>query len=170
VSENPRLDLAAFDATATFIRRGVVPVPWSLAADGVVTARAVNLSAQDDAGKFKWNGTGAMAVIGPPVDLTKQAAAGADLLLDWRIGQRGNTPVRLTMGGATLDFSSVVQSRPQATAGETRIPLACFAKAGANFAAVGGPLRIEAGPGFGLTIRTARVAEGKPGTTCPAGN
>jgi hypothetical protein len=63
-----------------------------------------------------------------------------------------------------------VQSWPQATAGESRIPLACFAKAGANFATVGGPLRIEAGAGFGLTIRTARVVDGRPGTACPVGN
>lgn len=170
LGEDPRLDLAAFDTTTTFIRRGVVPVPWYLATDGVVATRAVDLSAQEDARVFRWSGQGKFSIEGNPVDLTKHGAADADLVFDWRLDQPGSGPVRLALGGGALDLRGVIGSWAPGSIAETRIPLRCFVKAGANLASVGGPLRIEAGDGFGVTIRTVRIAEGKPGTACPAGN
>lgn len=170
LGEDPRLDLAAYDTTTTFIRRGVVPVPWYLTADGVVAHRPVDLSAQEDAREFRWSGQGKFSIEGTPVDLSKQGAGGADLVLDWRLDRPGNGPVRLALGGGALDLRGLIGSWAAGSIAETRIPLRCFVANGANLASVGGPLRIDAGPGFGVTIRTVRIAEGKPGTACPAGN
>ena len=168
VNADPRIDLAAFDNSATFFRRGVVPAPWYLASDGVVGVRAVDLSAQEDARQFTWTGPGKFSVEGPPVDLAKRAEAGAVLLLDWRIDARTGAPVRLALGGGTLDIAGSVGAAPLGKAGELRIPLRCFAAAGGNLASVGGPLRIDATAGFTATIRSARIADGKGDEACPA--
>lgn len=167
VNADPRIDLAAFDNSTTFFRRGVVPAPWYLASDGVVGVRAVDLSAQEDARQFTWTGPGKVSVEGPPVDLAKRAAAGAVLVLDWRIDARTGAPVRLTLGGGMLDIAGAIGAAPLGKAAALVIPLRCFAAAGANLASVGGPLRIDATAGFTTTIRSARIADGKGDEACP---
>lgn len=167
VNEDPRLDLAAFDTSVTFVRRGVAPAPWYLAADGVVATRAVDLSAQEDARQFTWSGPGKFSVEGAPVSLARQAEAGADLMLEWRIDRRNAAPVRLALGGGTLDLAGVIAAAPVGVMIETRIPLRCFAAAGANLTAVGGPLRIDADAGLAVTIRTARIVASRDKQDCP---
>lgn len=167
LSEDPVVDLAAFDAATSIMRRGVVPAPWYLASDGVVSARAVDLSAQEDARQFRWTAPGKISIEGTPVDLSARAAAGADLVLDWRIDQRGGAPVRLALGGGTLDLTTLVSSATAGAVTETRIPLSCFAGAGAKLKDVGGPLRIDAGAGLMVTIRNVSIADSKGGLSCP---
>ncbi len=167
VNEDPRIDLAAFDNVTTFVRRGIVPAPWYLANDGIVGVRAVDLSAQEDARQFSWSGPGKISIEGPAIDLSAQAKDGAVLALDWRIDGRGDAPVRLTLGGAALDITSLIGAAAAGKVIETRIPLHCFGDAGANLAAVGGPLRIDAMAGFGITLRSVRIDRGTPIDTCP---
>ncbi|MGL6042652.1 MAG: glycoside hydrolase family 3 C-terminal domain-containing protein, partial [Sandaracinobacteroides sp.] len=168
VNEDPKIDLRAFDNRSIFFRRGVAPAPWFLASDGVVSARAVDLSAQEDARQFSWTGRGKFSLEGTPVDLTSEARAGASLLLDWRVDSRNAAPVRLSLGGAALDITGLVAAAPLGAVTETRIPLRCFAAAGAKLSAVGAPLQIDANTGFTATIRNARIAEGAGQTACPA--
>jgi beta-glucosidase len=168
VSEDPKVDLAAFESKTSFFRRGVAPAPWYLATDGMVAARAIDLSAQEDARQFSWNGPGKISIEGPPVNLQAEAKANAALVLDWRIDRAGSGPVALTLGGAKLDIAPLVAAAPLATITETRIPLRCFAAAGADLSAVGGPLRLDAGAGFTASLRSARIAEGGDAGICPA--
>lgn len=170
VNEDPRIDLAAFASATSFVRRGLVPAPWYLAADGVVAARAVDLGAQEDARQFTWTGTGKISIEGPPVDLSAQGASGSVLLLDWRIDRAGGAPVKLALGGGTLDVSKLIAAAAPGKAIETRIPLRCFTAVGGKLDAVGGPLRIDAAAGFTVTIRTVRIAPGQEGEGCPALN
>lgn len=169
LSENPRLDLASYNTATSFMRRGAVTAPWYLSADGVVATRTIDLSAQEDARQFSWSGSGKFSIEGPPVDLARQGEAGAALVLDWRIDSRSSSPVRLGFGGGTLDISQLVGAASPGRIIETRLPLRCFIAAGANLAAVGGPLRIEAAAGLVVTIRTVRIEDGKGSDTCPAG-
>lgn len=167
VNEDPRLDLAAFDNSLNFIRRGAVPAPWHLAVDGLVAARAVDLSAQEDARQFTWNGSGKFSVEGPPVSLAAQAEKGAALVLDWRIDRTTAAPVRLLLGDAVLDISGTLKSAAPGSVVETRIPLRCFRDAGALLDAIGKPLQIEATEGFSATIRNVAVAAAKGEAACP---
>lgn len=168
VSEDPRVDLRAFETRTIFFRRGIAPAPWYLATDGMVATRAVDLSAQEDARQFAWNGPGKISIEGPPVNLVEEGKAGAALVLDWRIDRAGTGPVALTLGGAKLDIAPLVAASPVGVPTELRIPLSCFAAAGADLAAVGGPLRIDAVAGFTTSLRSARIAEGGNTTACPA--
>lgn len=169
VNEDPRIDLAAFDAATSFVRRGFVPAPWYLSVEGAIAARSVDLSAQEDARQFSWNGAGRLAIAGPAVDLAKQANSGAALVLDWRIDATAGTPVALGLGGASLDIDRLVSTAQAGRVIETRIPLRCFSEAGAKLGAVEVPLRIQAEAGFAVTIRTVRIEETKGAATCPSG-
>lgn len=168
VSEDPKVDLGAFEVRTSFFRRGVAPAPWYLATDGMVAARAVDVAAQEDARQFAWNGPGKISIEGPPVSLAAEAKAGAALVLDWRIDRAGPGPVALTLGGAKLDIAPLVAAAPPGIATQTRIPLSCFAAAGADLSAVGAPLRFDAGAGFTASLQSARIADGGGAVACPA--
>ena len=165
LSEDPRLDLAAFDPAATIFNRGAVRAPWSLSIDGVVARRAVDLSAQEDARSFTWRGPGKLSVEGAPVDMTRRAQGA--LVLDWRIDGRGNAPVRLTLGGGSIDLTAFLRTLPTGEVLRTEIPLQCFVAAGAGLDAVGGALRFDADAGLAMTIRTVSISEKSAAQACP---
>jgi beta-glucosidase len=167
VNEDPRIDLSAYNTATSFFVRGKALAPWHLSNDGSIAVRAVDLSAQEDARQFTWSGRGALSLEGNPVDLSARAQQGETLLLDWRIDRLGRSPVHLTLGGAKLDLTPALRRGKPGTVLQTRIPLRCFAAAGAKLASVGQPLRIEAAKGFGMTIRTARIDSGKGPAGCP---
>lgn len=167
VNEDPRVDLAALDDATIFFNRGRARAPWYLAADGVVSTRPIDLSAQEDARQFAWSGKGKFSIEGTPVNLAAQAAAGASLLIEWRIDKIGSAPVRLTLGGGSLDLAGMIRSAPAGAIIETRIPLKCFAQAGAKLKAVGGPIRIDGSAGLAMTIRTMKIDAATGKQTCP---
>ncbi len=168
VNEDPRLDLSAYDTSSIFFQRGKAPAPWHLSSDGAVAARGVDVSAQEDARQFTWNGAGRLAIEGPEVNLSAKAASEGSLLIEWRIDRLGTGPVRLTLGGGTLDLGPTVKGAKPGTVIETRIALKCFAGAGAKLDKVGQPVRIDAGSGYVFTLRNVRVDGAKAGGACPA--
>ncbi|MBN8501687.1 MAG: glycoside hydrolase family 3 C-terminal domain-containing protein [Sphingomonadales bacterium] len=168
VNEDPRIDLSAFDNSASFFIRGKTLAPWHMSTDGSIGVRAVDLSAQEDARQFSWGGPGALKVEGNPVNLAGKADQGAALLLDWRLDRLGKAPVHLSLGGVTVNLTPQLRRAKLGTVLETRIPLRCFKTAKSGLDAVGQPLRIVAGSGFGVTLRNARIVPGVPGAVCPA--
>jgi beta-glucosidase len=168
VNEDPRLDIASLDDTSTFFRRGMAPAPWHFSADGVVLAKAVDISAQEDARQFIWTGPGRIAIEGPPIDLSARSKAGDFLMLDWRIDARGAGPIKIELGGSAIEISSLAGSAQLGAVVETHIPLRCFEAAGADLSSVGAPLRLIANAGFGASLRTARITDGHVESACPA--
>ena len=168
LNEDPKMDLSLLSKNTTFIRRGTVPAPWFYAADGLVVNRPIDLAAQEDARKFSWTGTGKLAIEGFQVDLTREAAEGAALTLDWRIDARPTGVAEIIMGEGRLDLSTLMANAPLGTVIETQIPLRCFAAAGTKLETVGAPLRLVASQGFGVTIRSAGIEPTKGQITCPA--
>ena len=167
VNEDPRVDLSALTVATNYMVRGKVPAPWNLQMDGSISARAVDLSAQEDARQFTWNSDGAFVVNGPAVNLTKQFQEGWDLLIDWRIDQSANGPVMLSFAGATLDIQQTMRDLPKGSGVKTRIPMRCFAEAGAKFDAVGSPIRMQAAKGLVATIRNVHIEAAKESASCP---
>ena len=156
LSEAPGLDFEASSKKTFFFRKGVVPAPWHLATGGLMTARPVDLSAQEDARQFSWQGAGRLSVEGAAVSMADQEEAA--LLLDWRIDQLGRGPVRLSLGDGALDISTVLKAARRGAAIQTLIPLRCFVAAGGSLAQVGAPLRIDADSGFAVTIRDVQLS------------
>ena len=168
VNEDPRVNLAASSNSDSYFVRGKVPAPWHLGQDGAVIAGVIDLSAQEDARQFTWNGPAAISIEGPPVNLMRQLDEGFVLLLDWRIERAPRGPLLVSLGGATFDLGDVARAAPTGSVIQTRIPLRCFHDAGAKLDSVGAPLRIEAQQGFVMTLRTARVEPVGMTVPCPA--
>lgn len=166
VNTDPRVDLSNDIAKTTFLLRGKAPAPWRLVDAGAITSRAVDLGAQEDARQFSWSDASALSVEGPPVNLAQAAKDGRDLLLDWRIDRPANGPLSLSLGGGRIDLARLVSGVPAGEPVQTRVPLRCFAEAGAKLDAVGGPLRIDAPAGFVATLRNATLVPGLATSTC----
>ena len=167
VNEDPRVDLSSLTIATQYFVRGKVPAPWNLQMDGSISARAVDMSAQEDARQFTWNADGAFVVNGPAVDLSKPLKEDWSLLIDWRIDQPATGSVMLSFGGAALDIKSTMRALPTGTPTQTRIPLRCFAAAGAKLEAVGSPIRMQATKGLVATIRNVHIETTKKGASCP---
>ncbi|WP_353217576.1 glycoside hydrolase family 3 N-terminal domain-containing protein [Sandarakinorhabdus sp.] len=167
LSEDPKADLAALASEDRYMLRGRVVAPWRLGVDSAVTARAVDLSAQEDARQFRWDAAGAIAIDGPPVNLVQLGSSGFALQLDWRIDALPAGPVVVAMAGASLDITSALRAQPVGKIAKLEIPLACFAAAGGDLAHVGTALRLQAPRGFAVTLRTARLGQSLPLPACP---
>jgi beta-glucosidase len=168
VNEDPRVDMSSLTIATQYFVRGKVPAPWNLQMDGSISARAVDVSAQEDARQFTWNADGAFVVNGPTVDLSMQLKKGGSLLIDWRIDQPVTGPVMLSFGGAALDMQTTMRALPTGVPTQTRIPLRCFAAAGAKLDAVGSPIRIQAAKGLVTTIRNVHIETTKESASCPS--
>lgn len=168
VNEDPRIELAASASAEKYLLRGKVAGPWRLGLDNAVSSRAVDLGAQEDAQQFRWAGNGALAIDGPAVSLRSQLDQGYALLLDWRIDVPSNGEVRLSMAGGELDLSGLLATLARGTPVRTRIPLRCFAASGGNFDQVGTPLRLAAGTGLAITLRSVQIETGQSDDTCPS--
>lgn len=167
VNDDPRVELAALASEDKYLVRGKLAGPWRLGLDSAVKARAVDLGAQEDAQQFRWDEAGSLAIDGPAVSLRRQLEEGFVLLLDWRVDAPSSGKVQLTMAGGQIDVTALVQSLPRGSAVETRIPLACFVKNGADFSHVGTPLRLTADQGLAITVRTVRVEAVGTSLACP---
>nr|WP_323133409.1 glycoside hydrolase family 3 N-terminal domain-containing protein [Sphingobium soli] len=167
VNEDPKVEQGPAASDSLFLRTGKVVDPWRLGIDSSVSARAVDVSAQEDARQFVWTGPGAIAIDGPPVDMTRQLNGAFALRIDWRIDAAKGAPVTLSLGGARLDISDKVAALPVGQPSSLIVPLRCFADAGATFGAVGTPLRLSANAGLSVSIRSI-LTEGVGETpTCP---
>ncbi|PTR10325.1 MULTISPECIES: glycoside hydrolase family 3 protein [unclassified Novosphingobium] len=167
VNEDPRVDLSAAASDNLWFNRGQAPSPWHLGLDNAVTSRSIDLTAQEDARQFTWAAPGALAIDGPPVDLTRQADEGFEVRLDWRIDALPAGPIKVSVGTGSLDVASLLRLAPQGAVTQTRIPLRCFAQVGADLKKVGTPLRITAPQGFVVTLRNARVEATGSVAACP---
>ena len=167
VNEAPGVDLIASASEDIYLTRGKVPSPWRLGLDSSVQARAIDLSAQEDARQFIWTDRGSIAIDGPSVNLMRQVDGGFELQLEWRIDAHSGDTLDIAFAGGTLDVSSLVRSATLGAPIETRIPLSCFRNAGGAFNAVGTPLRMTAGKGFVATIRSVRIVAKGAAVACP---
>lgn len=167
VNEDPHVDMSSLTVATNYIVRGKVPAPWNLQMDGSISARAVDMSAQEDARQFTWNADGAFVVNGPAVNLTKQLQEGWSLLIDWRIDRPAIGPVTLTFGGDAIDIQQIMRKLPTGTESQTRISLRCFADAGAKFDTVGSPIRMQSTKGLVATIRSVNIGNIKENVPCP---
>lgn len=165
VNEDPRVEVGSLLSETTFIRAGKVIEPWRLGLDSVVTMRAVDVAAQEDARQFTWGGKGDIALDGPVVDMQRHLNGGFALRLDWRLDARGSGPVTVAFAGVKLDVSQSLGAAGKPAT--LRIPLTCFAEHGAKLNAVGSPLRLSADKGFTVSVRNARIEGVGETIPCP---
>jgi beta-glucosidase len=184
LSEDPGVDVAATVDTNRLIAAGRAAGPWSLTlADqaggaivsaatatslgGRVAMKPVDVSAQEDGRLFTWTGPAAVVINGKPADFTRQLNNAFALRLDLVPQAVGNGPVKISFGSATFNLADVLRRLPAGKLATVKVPLRCFADAGAAVTAVDTPLKIEADAGTAFAVRSATIeAVGEP-LDCP---
>ncbi|WP_158886050.1 glycoside hydrolase family 3 N-terminal domain-containing protein [Rhodanobacter sp. L36] len=125
--------------------------------------RTVQLNTQQDAKAITWLGAGRfLARSVQPVDVSKLAAAHAVLQFDMVINTPAKGSVTLSMGcgsgcHASVDLGPTFAGYAVGTRQSVSIPLACFAKLGANFASVDVPFEIAADAPFAASFADIRI-------------
>jgi beta-glucosidase len=178
------MDVAAALNVQNFFARGVALSPWSMTINdaggartlaagplatpgGLLSATPVDLGAQEDARLFRWTGNGSLSIAGPTADLSRQLNNAFALRLDGRVDALGSGPVRIAIDNTALDATELLRAQPAGKPFTVKIPLRCFADAGANLASVTNPLRIEGSAGLALVVQSARVEAVGENLACP---
>ncbi|WP_309088545.1 glycoside hydrolase family 3 N-terminal domain-containing protein, partial [Phenylobacterium sp.] len=135
---------------------------------GAVTLSAVDTAAQQGAGrKLTWTRPGEARVVGPPVDLSRQANGDVTLLMTYRVDQRPSAPVRLGVGATALPIEGVLNGAPSGEWRTVKFKLACFRQGGEDLTAVASPVSFATAGRLGLSIGELRLAPNQNDGVCP---
>jgi beta-glucosidase len=135
---------------------------------GLIAARSVDVAAQEDGKSFTWTGPAALHLTGPYADLSRQLNNSFALRLDWRIDAPASAPVSLALGGQAFDISALIKAAPQGKVSTIKVPLRCFADAGANLRQVDYAVTVQGNKGFAATLLSAKVEAVGENLPCPA--
>jgi beta-glucosidase len=170
---NDRKDLAALpvDTSGVQVSRSDVffvaghTDPWKLTVD----ERIVSETEAGGRKVFSWPGGERrdVALTGTqPVDLSKKA--GWTLAVDVLVEKRPTQPVTLSLGGGAVDITPRLRAIPSGEWKTMRIPLRCFARAGADLSRVDTPFRVSTEGELGIRFADIEMVPLKTQMTCPA--
>ena len=144
--------------------------------EGRVTLRAADWRRQEDARVLSWSGAGtaSAALTGPmPIDLTRQANGQMVLGLHYRLEQAPSAAVSLSMGcglgcvGA-LPLAPLLRRAGTGHWHRLRIPLECFARAGADLRRIVTPFAVRTAGRLALAVADIRIESDSGGLiACP---
>ena len=116
---------------------------------------------------FVWTGPAALHLSGPYADLSRQLNNSFALRIDWRIDAVGAAPVQIALGGKAFDVSDRVKAAAKGQVSTIKVPLRCFADAGANLQRVDYALSVQADKGFAATLLNTNVEAVGQNLPCP---
>ncbi|MGQ2974584.1 MAG: glycoside hydrolase family 3 N-terminal domain-containing protein [Sphingopyxis sp.] len=184
LSEELGVDIAAALNVENYFSGGRARAPWVLTVTdaggsrpvesppvsspgGLIAARSVDVRAQEDGKSFVWTGPAALHLSGPYADLSRQLNNSFALRIDWRIDATGSAPVSLALGGKAFDISAAVKAAPKGQVSTIKVPLRCFADAGANLRQVDYAVSIQSDKGFAATLLNTNVEAVGENLPCP---
>ena len=181
------VDMAAALSVDRYFAGGRALAPWTMVVSdaggarpvagggatspaGIVGLRPVDLAAQEDGRQVTWNGrgNGGTAISGPFADLSRRAADGEALVIDWRIDAPPSGRVSLDFGERGVDITPVLRAAPTGRVVSTAIPLRCFVDAGADMARVGTPFAVSTDGTLTFSLARVRLAPVASTVACPA--
>ncbi len=138
--------------------------------------RNVDRRTQEDSRAFTWTGRiPAEARIEPsrPIDLSRQAAAGDSLIVEYRVDTAPTGPVELGMvsGDVTrvvVPITDVVKAAPAGSWQRVAVPLRCFAGKGLDLARITAPFVLASPGAGGLTVSDVKLGKAEAAIPCPA--
>jgi beta-glucosidase len=144
-----------------------VESPPATSPGGLIAARSVDVRAQEDGKAFVWTGPAALHLSGPYADLSRQLNNSFALRIEWRIDAVGAGPVQIALGGKGFDISDWVKAAAKGQVSTVKVPLRCFADAGANLQRVDYALSVQADKGFAATLLNTNVEAVGQNLPCP---
>lgn len=102
-----------------------------------------------------------------PVDLSRDAQANYALAVDVMVEKAPSSPVMLSIGEGGVDITSVLRDQPAGEWRTVRVPLRCFATAGANLSRVDTPFRIGTTGTLGIRLADIELVPAGEGPVIP---
>ncbi len=184
LSEELGVDIAKALNVENFFSGGRARAPWALTVTdaggsrpvesppatspgGLIAVRSVDVRAQEDGKAFVWTGPAALHLSGPYADLSRQLNNSFALRIEWRIDAVGAGPVQVALGGRAFDISDWVKAATKGQVSTIKVPLRCFADAGANLQRVDYALSVQADKGFAATLLNTNVEAVGTNLPCP---
>ncbi|RYD44014.1 MAG: glycoside hydrolase family 3 protein [Sphingomonadales bacterium] len=184
LSEELGVDITAALNVENFFSGGRARAPWVLSITdaggkrpvesapiaspgGMIAARSVDVRAQEDGKAFVWTGPATLELTGPYADLSRQLNNSFALRVEWRVDAIGSAPVSLALGGKAFDISAAVKAAAKGQVSTIKVPLRCFADAGANLRQVDYAVSIAGDKGFAATLLNTNVEAVGENLPCP---
>ncbi|WP_432767582.1 glycoside hydrolase family 3 N-terminal domain-containing protein [Sphingopyxis sp.] len=184
LSETLGVDIAEALNVENYFSGGRARAPWALSITdaggarpvesppvsspgGMLAARSVDVRAQEDGKAFVWTGPASLSLSGPYADLSRQLNNSFALRIEWRIDAVGARPVQLALGGKAFDITALVKAAPAGQVSTIKVPLRCFADAGADLRRVDYAATITADNGFAATLLNTNVEAVGTNLPCP---
>ena len=134
-----------------------------------VTVRSTDGEGQESARALTFGAAGGHAlIVAKPVDLVRQANGEMALAFRYRIDAKPQGAVRLTLGQAQVDVTSIFNGAPLGQWRTLKVPLSCLRVAGADLTAVDQPWGLRAADALGVTVEDIRLGSDEGDTICPA--
>jgi beta-glucosidase len=168
--------------THVFFAAGRPGAGWSWVVGPGVTSSPADKSAQEDARQLNLNGAGrggsdagndnGSARVGlsasSPIDLQREANGQLSLAFDYKAASpvTANVNLQVDCGAGcrgTLPVAHALAATPAGQWGHLKVPLVCFARAGADLGHVSTPFALEASGKLTLTVANIRLESGTDG-------
>ena len=136
--------------------------PTATPGNADASARTVQLDTQQDAQRIRWTGAARVIAWSPsPAVLTSYRDAA--LVFELRVQRPPAAPVTLAMRcgdgcSGRLDLSALLRRLPAQSRQTLKLPLACFAAAGADLRRIDQPFVLETAGDFELDLAHIRIA------------
>jgi len=136
-----------------------------------LTLQRIDRRRQEDAWAARWSGAESAWIdlrSATPVDLSRESNGAMVVQLDVKVTRPPAGPVTLALGqtaASALPIAKLLASPGEAWR-SVRVPLRCFAAAGANLSSVTS-LRLQTSAKFGLDVSDISLVETRGGDQCP---
>src|SRR5262249_43915861 len=129
---------------------------------------ATDKAAQEDAQRITWDGAGTASVglaTTTPVNLQRETNGQLSVGFDYKIGRAppASITARIECGPAchgSVDLTKTIGQAPVGQWAHLRMPLSCFARAGARMDAVTQPFEINSTGPFELSVTNIQLETG----------
>ena len=157
--------------THVFFGAGRPGAGWSWVAGAGVAIAPADKSAQEDARQLSWNDSGRVGLSSSgTIDLQRESNGQLSLAFDFKPAAPVTANVTLQVDCGSGCRGAVPVTRELAAAppgqwGHLKVPLVCFARAGADLGHVSTPFALEASGKFTLTVANIHLESGTDGVT-----
>jgi beta-glucosidase len=145
-----------------------LPGGVGMASEGRLRLQATDHAAQEDSRLLSWGGGGA-SIVGlsgkSPIDLQRESNGQLSLGFDYRLGKPSKADVAVVMecGAGCRGSVPITQALGSSPAGQwmhLKIPLACFARAGADMSRISAPFSVTTGGELELSVGSIHLETG----------
>lgn len=173
LSEVSGVTAASLNVSNYFVG-GKTPAPFAfrLLPTTSVQIRPVDAGGVQEAGRqivFSGATPATAALVGEKdIDLSFQTNAEMGLLIDYRLDAKPSAPVTLSAGAGKLDVSPILGAAAVGEWKSLKVPLKCFAAAGADVTKLAEPFALSTAGTLTITLQGVKLTTDPAGAVCPA--